>query len=134
MSLNMEVELERRLTNWAYWIICFERNEIGYPSKATIADFGMPNSYIRTSKPPFPLNNIQADEINTWINIMGEIRPECKVAIATYYLRKNGLRIYQIAKALNITLTMFNRHLHDGKTWLMGRLSSILDKKDQKNC
>lgn len=123
MNLNLNIELERRLLNWAYWVIAFANNEVGYPAKSTIADFGLTDSHIRKSKPPFSLNNLQADELNGWINIMGKFYPHYKTILGAYYLRKRGLRISDLATIFKISERRFKQQLHDARLWLSGRLS-----------
>jgi hypothetical protein len=122
-SSNLSVELENRLVRWAYWIIPFEKNEVGFPQQATIADFGLPDSSIRQSKPPFPLNNLNAQEMNCWINIMGTEHPEYKETLRAYYLRGNKARMADIAKTLNTSRRVFEQRLILARTWLRGRLS-----------
>lgn len=122
--MNLDYELEKRLENWSYYML----EKSGYPNKSTIADFGLPSTAVRQSKPPFSINNIQADEINGWINIMGQENPEYKIAILAFYLRKDK-RILDLAKNFDISARMFKQRLREGRTWLRGRLSTELQKK-----
>lgn len=117
--MNLEVELHRRLTNWSFYAL----DDNGYPNKSTIADFGLVDSHVRHSKPPFPINNLQADEMNGWINIMGLEHPEYKKVIGAHYLRCDDLRITDLARLLNIKPWMFKQRLREARIWLIGRLS-----------
>jgi hypothetical protein len=123
MNIGRKIELENRLVNWAIWCIAFHRNEVGYPSKATIADFGLPGYFVRQSKPPFPISNILADEFNGWVNQMAIEHPEYKTALKDYYLREKEQRIKHLAEAQKISIRMFKQRLHDARIWLEGRLS-----------
>lgn len=120
---SLEMELESRLVNWSYWVISFENGDIGYPAKSTIADFGLVASFVRQSKPPFPLSNFDADEMNGWINQMALIHPEYRAALMAYYMREKGMKIWEIAQVFEISPRMFKQRLHDARTWLSGRLS-----------
>lgn len=123
--MSLDVELEKRLESWAYYVL--DKN--GFPNKSTIADFGLPDSHVRQSKPPFPLNNLQADEMNGWINIMGIECPEHKYVIGRYYLRKDGVRILELAKIFQISERMFKQRLREARLWLKGRLSTEMKNK-----
>jgi len=124
LSREIEKELDRRLTNWAYWVIPILKNEIGFPAKSVIADidFGSLANYVRVSKPPIPLNNFQADEMNCWINLMGKVKPEFKQAIKEFYLSKHT--IVKISKTLEISTRTFNDRLHGARTFLKGCIIS----------
>jgi|SRR5690606_20728516 len=119
--MSLDIVLQDRLKNWSHWEYCFTRGEFGYPSKSTIADFGTGNLLVRYSKPPFPLNNMLAQEMATWINIMGSEHPEYKEALKAFYLTRYSIR--ELAKLSEISPRMFKQRLHDARTWLKGRLS-----------
>lgn len=121
----LEIELHKRLVNWSY----YKLDDNGYPTKSTIADFGLPSNGIRRSKPPISINNLKADEMNGWINIMGKEHPEYKQAIGAYYLRSASERIWELAKRYHISPRMFKQRLHDARLWLSGRLSSEVKNK-----
>lgn len=121
--MNLEDELEERLINWSHWIIPFLRNEVGYPKSSTIVNFGLSDSHIRESKPPIPINNLQADEMNGWINIMAIEHPEYSGAVAAWYLRKKGMRTWEVAKLYKMSPTTFKLRLRLARNWLRGRLS-----------
>lgn len=121
---QLNVELDRRMRNWAYWIISFKKNEVGFPNRSTIADFGMDGSLQpRHSKPPFSLQGVElADQMNGWLNIMGVHHPDYKSAIIRYYLTR--FKISELAKQVNIHPHTFKDRLRDARTWLKGRLSA----------
>lgn len=121
--VSLESELEDRLIQWSYWIISFYRNEVGYSPTSTIVNFGLGDGFIRESKPPFPINNLQADEMNGWINMLGKYYPAHAQAIHAWYLRERGLKQYEVAKLLNLPLKTFQTRLLLGRRWLEGRLS-----------
>src|SRR5690606_1876776 len=118
IKMNLDSELERRLVNWSYYVL----DDNGYPSKSTIADFGLPTTQIKKSKPPFSINKVEADETNGWVNIMGGQHPEYKIALCAFYLRPRGMRISDIAEQLNVSLRTFNQRLSDARNWLSGCL------------
>ncbi len=128
--LSLDMELENRLINWSYWMIDFKEGRLGYPSKSTIADFGLVDSHVRQSRPPFPLNNLLADELNGWINIMAIEHPEYRTTLCAYYMRAKGLRIWELAQDFKISPRMFKQRLHDARLWLTGRLSIEVKNKD----
>jgi hypothetical protein len=132
VSMNLEYELNRRLVNWSYYVIAFKTGLIGYPSKSTIADFGLPCEFVRKSKPPFSLNNYLADEMNAWINIMGKENPHYKEVIDAYYLRDHHVKIWQLAKIFNISKRTFEQRLHEAKVWLKGRLSQEIQNSHDR--
>ena len=121
--MDLKLELQDRLVKWSWWIIPFQKNEVGYPSKSTIADFGLPNAFTRQSKPPFPLNRLEAQEMNHWVNLMGQDHSNYKAVINAYYLRSDGLKIPDLAKNMSMSVSYFNQTLRKAREWLMRRLS-----------
>jgi hypothetical protein len=123
-ELSLESILQDRLKNWSYWEVCFLKGEFGYPSKSTIANFGEGSEIsmlVRYSKPPFPLNNLLAQEMSTWINVMGIDHPEYKEAIKIYYLTR--YKITELAYQCHVSPRTFKERLHNARIFLKGRLS-----------
>ena len=58
------MELEMRLRKWATWCIAIEKGRVGFPTKSTVAGFWEGSVKARYSRPPIPLNNLQAQEMN----------------------------------------------------------------------
>lgn len=125
--MNLNIELENRLRDWAYWCIAFEKGKMGYPPKSIIADCFIGTLQPRHSKPPFPINNIKADEMNGWINIMGNENFEYKEAIIGHYL--SNKQPWELAKLLKIAPRTYRQRLQYARTWLCGRLS--IDSKTE---
>lgn len=118
-DLRLNIELEKRLSNWAFWFL----NPEGISSKSPMADFGLFTGSTQPplSKPPFPINNFQADEMNGWINILGVHHPELKEVIKSYYLEKGN--IAEKAKLYNIAPRTYKMRLQFARNWLEGGLS-----------
>lgn len=127
---SISSELEKRLNGWAYYIAAFLNNEVGYPSQSIIADFGLPATHIRRSKPPFPLNNLIADETNSWVNALGILYPHLKLTVYAYYLRDRQLRIKDVAPLLEVSESAFKKRLHEARLWLEGRLSVEINQNE----
>jgi len=75
----------------------------------------------RYSKPPFPMNYLDAQAMNCWINIMGTKHRDYYEAIKVYYLTK--YRIWEIAQYAGISPRAFKQRLHDAKIFLDGCLT-----------
>lgn len=128
MNLTLQSELEWRLKNWKYWRL---DGLSGYPDQSTIAHFGEGiNLPITYSHPPFPLNQLLAQEMGAWINQMGSSHIEYKYVIELVYL--TGHPQWKLAQMLNISPRDFTRRLQCARTWLEGRLSIDSDE-NKKN-
>lgn len=119
MNIHLSKELEDRLINWKGWVLY----QNGFPTKSVVADFGLfcGGKSTPMSKPPIPLNNLLAEEMNTWINIMGSGHPEYKYAIKAYYLEPGTIK--EKAADCNIAERTFKQRLQFARHWLEGRLS-----------
>jgi hypothetical protein len=122
-SNHLERELDTRLSNWAHWVYSIISGEVGFPNKSTIADFDMGGAYhlIRLSKPPFPLNNSTAQEMNNWINLMGQYRPEYKQVLIEVYINKKSSK--KTSEYIGVPKRTFYDHLRGAKNWLGGCIS-----------
>jgi hypothetical protein len=127
-AAQLSMELHDRLVKWSYWIIAIKNNQIGYPAKSTIADFGMPSSYVRQSKPPMPLNNQEADEMNGWVNHMGAFYPQYKQVITAFYLRTKETPIWVLAQHFGISPDTFKKILGLSRSWISSKLSKEYEK------
>ena len=118
-KIDLKIELEKRLISWSWHVL----DSNGFPNKSTIANFGINDNYALKSRPPIPIHNLQADEMNHWINIMGSTNPELKIVLKAFYTRRNSEKIATLAQVLGISSRTFSQRLQSARMWLEGRLS-----------
>lgn len=123
--------LEKRLTHWGKWYIKYVTHGIGYASRSTegrLKDDGGVLS--RSTKPPEPPANLDAEEMDTLINALGISYPLCAQVIRMHYASLSKLD-YEIKKNSydkktehyqDLSYGSYRSNLRLAKMWLLGRL------------
>lgn len=122
---TFDAYLDSRLRIWAAWQYRINHNEEGWPRASLIAIMCEVGALVRAhakSKPPYDIANTWAHEMNTWINLLSRLHPLDADAVKAAYCEQK--KLLELAKDRQISVRAFKQRLHDGRTWLSGRLAA----------
>lgn len=126
--MAIDMYLDRRLREWANWIVDIKMGNLGYPKESLISKVMLLGMIVRsgTSKPP--ISNPRAEHVGYWLARMGQTYPHYYEAVALCYLNPNIPSRF-LAKELNISKSNFNERVKDGKIWLSGWLDAYAENE-----
>lgn len=124
--------LEMRLDEWARWHISIMMGNMGYPGISPMAVVIEMGTFIRSGNPKSPIENYNAEEVNTWVKRMEKVYPRYAEALRDYYYSRGKLPLRAIAHHRKISISTLKSRVESAKIWLSGHLSA--KQHDNDDC
>ncbi len=118
---NLDVELERRLNEWARWFLQGCGYKVGYPriSSTFWACYQIAKTRGRGNSQPLP-SFPPAEEVDDWVRELTKWRPRLAEALRCQYFTLGPAR--DKAQRLGICRAQYQIDLEVSKGWLVARL------------